>query len=310
MKPQIRASIDIGTNTVLLLVAKQKKSELKTVFEQQLVPRLGKGVDSNKTLANDSMMRVVDALLEYKQILSEQFPAVKVPIVTATSAVRDAKNKKFFLRLIRDYTDWSVELLSGNEEAEWTYAGALSTLEWKKSKKYVVLDIGGGSTEVAFGKGALLQTQHSFDMGSVRFTERYLTDSPPKEHQIAKTKEQITLYFESFSFEENIAGADEVVGVAGTLTSAAFMIYGLKTYQPEKLNGMLLEKTQIDALVSEISLLNVDQLLAAHPIVMKGRADIFLAGLLILQGFMEFFHFETIRVSTGGIRHGALLKTF
>lgn len=310
MKKRLRASIDIGTNTVLLLVAEQHKTELKPVFEQQLVPRLGKGVDSNKTLAYDSMMRVIAALSEYKKLLELEFPEVETPIVTATSAARDAKNKSLFLRLVRDYTDWKVCLLSGKMEAEWTYAGALSTLEWKKLKKYVVLDIGGGSSEVAFGKGANLLTQHSFDMGSVRFTERYLADSPPSQQQIAKVKEQIKSTFESYTFDLAINEADEVIGVAGTLTSAAFMIAGLQEYQPEKLNGMSLEKAQIDKLIAELSLLSVDELLAAQPIILKGRADIFLAGLLILQGFMEFFNFETIRVSTGGIRHGALLKTF
>jgi exopolyphosphatase / guanosine-5'-triphosphate,3'-diphosphate pyrophosphatase len=172
-----KASIDIGTNSVLLLVAEMDGENLHILRELQEVPRLGKGVDKNRNLHPDSQQRVIAVLKNYQNYLDDHYPETTAEtIVTATSAARDAANRDQFLRLVKKETGWDVRLLSGREEAEITYRGALSVLNGREKTKNVILDIGGGSTEIAYGNGYNLADGFSADMGSVRFTERFLTE--------------------------------------------------------------------------------------------------------------------------------------
>ena len=189
----MKAAIDIGTNTVLLLVGEISGGKLHVIHEEERAPRLGRNVDANKTLHEDSMLRVIAALKEYQEILSSRYPDVKEIIVTATSAVRDAANKQTFMDLVLKETGLRVRLLSGQEEAVWTYKGALSVLEGLDKHETFVLDIGGGSTEIALGKYGILNQSHSYDMGCVRFTERYLKHEPPFQEEIMECKGQIKI---------------------------------------------------------------------------------------------------------------------
>lgn len=306
---RLRSAIDIGTNTVLLLVAEQDESTVEPVYEEQQIPRLGKGVDANKTLADDSIERVIDVLIHYKQVLKERFPDAETPFVTATSAVRDASNRNEFMQRVFSETAWKIRLLSGAEEAEWTYAGALSMLEVHENKSYMVIDIGGGSTELAFGNGYKLESRHSFDMGSVRFTERFLHGNPP-EYDVLKQAEQEILHQFSAYPEPFLLKNFQVVGVAGTVTSMAYIKLGLKHYDAKQISNFRLTNLDIDELFELFSTHTSDQMLERFPEVMKGRSDIFLAGIMILRGFMKFFGFSSLRVSSGGIRHGTLIKTW
>lgn len=306
---RLRSAIDIGTNTVLLLVAEQDESTVRPVYEEQQIPRLGRGVDANKTLADDSMQRVIDALLHYKQVLNDRFPDAEAPIVTATSAVRDASNRSEFIQRVFSETAWKIRLLSGVEEAEWTYAGALSMLEVNEHKSYSVIDIGGGSTELAFGNGCKLESRHSFDMGSVRFTERFLHGNPPA-HDVIKQAEQ-HIWDQFSAYPEPVFLKDfQVVGVAGTVTSMAYIKLGLKKYDLKQISNFRLTNLDIEELFELFSTHSSEQMLERFPEVMKGRSDIFLAGIMILRGFMKHFGFTTLQVSSGGIRHGALIKTW
>jgi exopolyphosphatase/guanosine-5'-triphosphate,3'-diphosphate pyrophosphatase len=305
---KFRSAIDIGTNTVLLLIAEQSEKGLKPIFEEQQIPRLGKGVDAQKYLAEDSIQRVLNALLYYKKILNEQYPDAAMPIVTATSAVRDASNRDNFIHRVKNETGWSIRLLSGSEEAEWTYAGALSMLKILDNQSYVVIDIGGGSTELAFGKGLKLISRHSFDMGSVRFTERFLKGNPPSANVIKEAENEIRNQFSAYP-EPILLKHLQVVGVAGTVTSMAYIKLGLKAYEIDKISDIILSNQDIEDLFILFSTHSSEQMLERFPIVMKGRSDVFLAGIMILRGFMQHFGFSHLKVSSGGIRHGALLKT-
>lgn len=303
----MKAAIDIGTNTVLLLVAEIKNGVLKPVFEEQRIPRLGKGVDADRMINEAATKRVADALLEYRAILDEKFPEVREVIVTATSAVRDARNKTVFMEAIRKQTGFQIRLLSGKEEAEWTAAGALSVIKGDFSdQETLILDIGGGSTEVAQLKKGEVTDGHSFDMGSVRFTERFLKKDPPSKDQIEKCRKEVADYFKSRLFDTGESA--NAVGVAGTVTSLAAMSLDLQEYDPEKLAGHILTIRDVKEAITRFSERSADQMLEQYPVYLKGRADIFLAGLLILEGFLTHFGIESMIVSTGGIRHGAILN--
>lgn len=301
----MRAAIDIGTNTVLLLVAEVKEGGIKPIHEEHRVPRLGKGVDADKNINEAATERVVSALNEYKRLLEKDYPDLESVTVTATSAVRDAENRELFIQSIKERTGFDIRLLSGSEEATWTAEGALSVLN-DLSENILIIDIGGGSTEIASLTGLKVSDLHSYDMGSVRFTERFLKNDPPSEEQIISCRNEIKSLFDNRPFE--MSKNATLVGVAGTVTTLAGISMGLIDYQPDKLNGYILTLEGIRSVITKFIKNPSPEILKEHPSYLKGRADIFMAGMLILEGFMEYQGFEELVVSTGGIRHGAILK--
>jgi len=301
----VKAAIDIGTNTVLLLIANYDNGQLHIFCEEERTPRLGEGVDESGELSDAAMQRVIDVLLEYQQIISKEYDTVTDITVTATSAVRDAQNRAQFLDDVYTQTGWNVEVLSGAEEAQYTYRGARSVLDDERlHSSNVVIDIGGGSTEIAIGSGSSITDHYSFNMGCVRFTERYLKDDPLSEMQIATCRKAIQQMFGEYEF--SIGQSVTLIGVAGTVTSLAYIDLGLQAYQPEQLNDYAISLDTLRQYVSEFSAMTAENIRKKYPTVMDKRADIFRAGLIILEGFMERYQCREIIVSTGGIRHGAI----
>ncbi|MFO7799767.1 Ppx/GppA family phosphatase [Rhodohalobacter sp.] len=304
-KADLKASIDIGTNSVLLLVAKIQDRDIEVLEEKQAVPRLGKGVDADKNLHPDSCNRVIKVLKSYKAYLVNNYSSMANEVaVTATSAVRDSSNREEFLNQIYQETGWRVQLLSGVEEAQTTYTGAISVLK-DQSRNYVVLDIGGGSTEIAIGKQLELSSGVSVDMGSVRFSERYLKSDPPKIKELETLRTEVNSLLESKSF--NLKN-HQLVGVAGTVTSIAAIELDLDHYDASQINGYHLKKETVEDFIDEFLKINSDKIEQKYSPFLSGRGDVITGGLVILLEFMNYFNFNELIVSTGGIRHGILIK--
>ena len=302
-KAELQASIDIGTNSVLLLVANIRDGGIEVLEEKQAVPRLGKGVDADKNLHPDSCDRVVEVLKKYKFHLDENYPqAANDVVVTATSAVRDSSNREEFLNQIYQETGWRVQLLTGEEEAQTTYTGAISVLK-DQSENFVVLDIGGGSTEIALGKQLQLSSGVSVDMGSVRFSERYLKSDPPKKEELETLRTEVNSLLKTKSFNLK---KYRLVGVAGTVTSIAAIELGLDEYNASRINGYLLKKKSVEEFIDEFSKITSDEIEQKYSPFLTGRGDVITGGLIILHEFMNHFNFDELIVSTGGIRHGIL----
>lgn len=299
----MKASIDIGTNTALLLVAETDGDNLTVIEEQQRIPRLGAGVDNSKELSKEAMRRAVESLREFRELVATNYPEVNDIFVTATSAVRDATNKAAFVDLVAEETGLQVQVLSGAEEAEYTFLGARSVLYNIDGPK-MIIDIGGGSTEIAYGTEEL-HDRHSYDMGCVRFTERFLQSDPPTDLQIQECQHGIRKVLAAYEF--NVTYQTTLVGVAGTVTSLAFIDLGLSSYDPKSLSGHLITRERLKNYINRFSSYTSDKLEQKYPSVMKGRADIFMAGLLILDEFMDEYNFHELITSTGGIRHGTIL---
>jgi exopolyphosphatase/guanosine-5'-triphosphate,3'-diphosphate pyrophosphatase len=301
----MKASIDIGSNTVLLLIGEVHGSKVIVIDEREKAPRLGKSVDTQKNLHPESMQRAKEAVATFKAIIDNEYPAVEHVTVTATSAVRDAQNRDAFIEQVKQETGYAVQVLSGEEEAKLMYRGANSVMD-ETSRPVMVIDIGGGSTEAAMGTGDEITDHYSFDMGSVRFTERYLKSDPPTESQLQECKEAIvhTIGIHPFKVKPSVT----LIGIAGTVTSLTAIQRGITTYQPEKLKGCQLSLQEISSWISTFSNLTKARLLKQYPTILKGRAGVFLAGLLILEGFMKYYNIEDLVTSTGGVRHGALIS--
>lgn len=301
----ISASVDIGTNSVLLLVAKRTNGRLAILDEKQEIPRLGKGVDKEKNLHSDSRKRVLAVLKSYKKWLQKHYPdSVSGVKVTATSAVRDAGNRDVFIKEVDECTGWAVQLLSGDEEVETTYMGALSVLP-KAGSVNLVLDIGGGSTEIAQGKDLMFEKGVSFDMGSVRFSERFFPQSLPKKEEIALARKSARAFLNQMNKPDTTFRA---IGVAGTVTSLAGIELGLEEYKSGVINGYRLGKESVENFINELSEYTAQEIEKNYPVFLKGRGDVILAGLLILDEFLEWCGKDEIIVSTGGVRHGILLQ--
>lgn len=326
----LHAAIDIGTNTVLLLLARVNPGKsssggpLTVLREEQRMPRLGQKVDADKRLHPDSIARVMEALEAYQRILEEYRQAgehIASVTVTATSAVRDAANRSAFLEEAKRRTGWTVRLLDGDEEARFTYRGAQSVLSLEENAPLMVLDIGGGSTETAYGYAHHAEPLHfrSVNAGCVRFTERYLSgpafQTAPDAQVRACFEAAQSCFAELHHIRAAVAEAlhqPQLAGVAGTLTSLAAMhhsreLQNLKAYDAGRINGISLSRDNVRSWRRRVYEDGPVKLQRDFPLVMEGRADIFLAGLIILEAFMDFFELPEVSVSTGGIRHGAVL---
>ncbi|MGB2868301.1 MAG: Ppx/GppA family phosphatase, partial [Bacteroidota bacterium] len=228
------ASIDIGTNTILMLIADvQPDGSLRFVRDEHVIARLGRGVDEQKTILRESFERVSQTLAEYKTIAKTE-RCDKI-FVCGTSALRDARNQKDFLEFIRKRLGLEIRVLSGKEEAELTYRGGVSGFfEEGKEKQFAVLDIGGGSTELTSGVNDQILNAQSLEIGSVRLTERFLKTSPPESGGLEAARDEIRRHV--IPLPQLKAGA-MVVGVAGTLTTLAAMDLALPVYDRKKVDG-------------------------------------------------------------------------
>jgi exopolyphosphatase/guanosine-5'-triphosphate,3'-diphosphate pyrophosphatase len=293
--------IDIGTNTVLLLVARVSAAGAITpLLYEQRVPRLGKGVDEHRTLQADSMARVIGVLKEYRDLSAPIRP--ERTVVCGTSAVRDAANKEEFVGLVARETGYRLEVLSGDQEALWTYRGGVSGVPEIESA--TVIDIGGGSTEVIVGDRLRIMQKISLDLGSVRLTERFFRHDPPLPNELDAAVQATTTGLGQAEF--SFAGST-LVGVAGTATTLAILDQGLSTFNVRAVTNYRLTMEAVNRLYTKLREMDTNTIRALSG-AMEGRADVIVAGALILLEAMKHFGFGEAVVSERGLRYGLALR--
>ena len=294
------ASIDIGTNTILLLIADVDTDGQITVrTEEQRIPRLGRGVDKRGVLGEDAMTRAIRALKEYVRIIRKC--GVDTTIVCGTSALRDAANRGRFIDRVGKETGLTVEVLSGDEEAEWTYKGAISGVQGVG--RGTVVDIGGGSTEISLGDARHVEKKISLPLGSVRLTEKAFLHDPPSGVELESA---IEIVEQSLQHAPTFAGST-LIGVAGTATSLAILAQGLPDFDMRAVTGFRLRRDRVEELFQMLSTLPSARVRSLSS-VMQGRHDIILAGTLILREIMFHFGFDELIVSERGVRYGLVLR--
>jgi exopolyphosphatase/guanosine-5'-triphosphate,3'-diphosphate pyrophosphatase len=296
------AAVDIGTNTILLLVADvSPDGVLRTVHDEQQVPRLGRGVDAHRNLAPDAMDRALNVLRSYSSVVASS--ACDLVAVGATSAVRDAANREEFLDRVRELTGWHVDLLSGEDEALWTFRGGMSGVA--EDGPVTVLDVGGGSTEITVGRGTAIDNRVSLDIGAVRLTERFIRSDPPGTEEMdaaAATIRRELAHADAFPFQ-----GSRLVGVAGTPASLAVLDQGLTQFSVEAVARYRLQRSRVEALLDRLSAMSVPAIRRLST-VMDGRADVMVAGTLIVREVMRRYSFEEMIVSERGLRYGLALR--
>lgn len=298
------ATIDVGTNTVLLLVAERgPDGAFRAVDERMELTRLGRGVDETKRLAPDAIdetVRAVDAFAA----AARDAGAIRL-VITATSAARDAANGHEFFDRASRAAGVPVEVISGDAEAQAAYGSARRDFG-AAGEPIVVLDIGGGSTELTYGEGGEVSFQRSFDVGAVRLTERWLRADPPFLAELHSLRSDLAGTLRGAPRPP--AGA-RLVGIAGTVTTLCALSLGLESYDGARVHGRRLAAAEVRDLSVRLAAMPLAERRRVPGLPAK-RADVIVAGAEILLAVMEALGFEELTVSDRGVRWGILYQRF
>lgn len=298
----LKASIDLGTNTCLLLIAEWNPSDkevTKAVADYSTIVRLGKGVDRTRKLDDEAMARTLECLKNYAARIREAGVDSKHVICVATSQARDATNGQAFFEQVQRETGLKFRVLSGADEAQYTFMGGLIT--GVDPRTSVVIDIGGGSTELMSVKGGT-----SLDVGSVRYTERFLSSDPVTDDEFWACQDAIDFeLMEMSGWRQNLDKRTTLVAVAGTATTLAAWHLGLERFDAQAIDQVTLTRGDVHRMVEELKWRTVAERRQIAGMETE-RADVILAGALILWRAMELLSFPECRVSTRGLRYGVL----
>jgi exopolyphosphatase / guanosine-5'-triphosphate,3'-diphosphate pyrophosphatase len=297
------SSIDIGTNTILLLLAEVDilTKKIKPILNEHRIPRIGKGLKPRHPISEIKINELFNVLEEYKKIIDMH--KCEVNLVTATNAFRIASNSKELVKEIQHRFSLNVEIVKGEEEAKLSYLGASSNINVGKT---LVIDIGGGSTEIIYGIGNELKFIKSFQVGVVSGSEMFLHNDPPKRNEINKLNYFIIKELEEIC-KQNIS-PDNTIAIAGTPTTLACIKNNLIEYNEEVIEGSYLYINEMKDIIKKICTLSIKQISEKFNVVAKGREDVLLAGSYILFNIMKLLEIDRIIVSTKGIRYGAIVN--
>lgn len=295
------AAIDCGTNTIKLLIGDfaHPGGPRVDVREMRMV-RLGQNLDRTGRIAEEALARAFGAVEEYAELIRGHGVAPERIRFVATSATRDAANADVFVAGVRDRLGIEPEVVSGDVEAALSFAGAVRNLRTPPAHPVLVVDIGGGSTELILGAAAPAAA-HSMDIGSVRLTERHLHADPPRAAEIAQCVADIDDHLDGSPVD--LAGVATVIGVAGTVTQLAAVALGLPAYDRASVDQQVLPLAQIRRVLARLLAMTVAErraISSMHP----GRADVIAAGALILDRVLRRTGRQSLVVSESDILDG------
>lgn len=293
----MRAIIDIGTNSVRLLMAeKDEKGEWKTLRKELRSTRLGEGMTDKATIGQGAKERTLSAVGEFTAMA--KLEGAEDIFAYGTSIMRDASNGEEFADEVTAASGVPVRILSGKEEAYYSYIGAAGTSGVITS----VVDIGGGSTEICVGFGTDVGARHSFRLGCVRCSKQFDTTTARGR---AELKKHCFTLFRETDLMESMRNVKRWIGVGGTVTSLASMLQELEVYDSSKVQDYVIHPEDVSKILEKLSKMSYDD--KCH---MKGllpsRADIIVAGVVILDSLMEYFALSEITVSDRDLSEGLL----
>jgi exopolyphosphatase / guanosine-5'-triphosphate,3'-diphosphate pyrophosphatase len=296
------AAVDVGTNSTRLLVADVDGGRVVAELAREtVITRLGKGVDRTGRFDPAALRRTLDVLTGYAAVC-ERLDVARRRVV-ATSATRDAANRREFLDGVRQLFGVEAEVLSGEEEAAAAYRGA--THDLPGDQRTLVVDIGGGSTELILGRREP-EAMLSLDVGCVRLHERHLHSDPPTAAEVAALRADADAHLARVTGVLDPSSAERVVGVAGTITTVTAIGLGLDAYDPRRIHRSALRADEIAAVAGKLAAMTVAER-AALPVMAKGREDVIAAGALLLDELVRTFGFPRVIASESDILDGVLL---
>lgn len=301
------AAYDCGTNSLRILVGDYDAATgaMTELARDMRIVRLGEGVDRTGRISDAALTRMLSALTEFAAV-ADQFDVDRARFC-ATSAARDAENSTDFAAAVRGVIGVEPEVIPGSEEAALSFGGAVGSLGAPHARPYLVVDIGGGSTEFIIG-GDSVEASKSLNIGSVRLTERHFADDPPTEVQVAAAEADVEIALDALAEAGvDLSAARTVVGVAGTVTTIAAGTLGLESYSREAIHHANLPVDQVRATCARLIAMSSDQRRALgymHP----GRADVIGAGAVILDVLLRRTRVASVLVSEHDILDGIALS--
>ncbi len=293
------ASIDIGTNTILLLIA-HIGDTVEDVIDVSSITRLGEGLKKNGYLLNTAMNRSLEVLKNYCNIAKAH--DVDGIFCVGTSALREAGNSSQFLEAVKRACGISVEIISGEREAYYTYL-SVKTDGLVREDNLFIIDIGGGSTEIIAGNRKRLLDYASLPIGTVKLSEMFIENDPLLEDEIESMKSHIRTFFGKPMKEEG----QVLVGTGGTITNLGAIMLGLERFDKEKIHGYSLSLQSVKDIVRKLKAVDSFER-AKIKGVEKGREDIITQGAILLEEIMSYYSFRDCIVSTKGVRYGVLFS--
>jgi exopolyphosphatase/guanosine-5'-triphosphate,3'-diphosphate pyrophosphatase len=297
------AVVDIGTNSTRLLIADVDGPSVSEIERRTRVTRLGRGVDLSGQLSSEAIESVCRVLAEYVALYQE-LGATEV-VAIATSAVRDASNGEAFIAELRERFALGARILDGEAEARLTYRGA--TADRPPAEPTVVIDIGGGSTELIVGEGDDVLFHSSLQAGVVRHSERCLSNDPPAAAELEDLAAEVRHLISDAVATDREAHAERGIAVAGTPTSLAAIEQELDPYDPSRVHGYRLSLESIQRMLSRLASLPLDDRLEV-PGLHPDRAPTIVAGVVILIEAMRSFGLDEVEVSEHDILYGAAIE--
>lgn len=299
------AAIDIGTNSVLLLIAEVRGGVPEALVERATITRLGQGVDRTRALAPEAIDRTLACLRDYAGEIARLAPSEI--FVVGTSAMRDAEGGASFRERAHEILGVTPRVASGDEEAELTFLGSLSGLD--ERGEVLVFDVGGGSTEIIIGdalsgsSSASPREKISLDMGSVRLTERHVRADPPTAAELDRVRDDVRSQLARVPFRPSGA----VVGVAGTVTTIAAFVKDIVPYDGARVHGAELTLAELEGATAELARLSLDER-RRLPAIDPKRADVILAGAVLTAEVLRFCAADRMVVSDRGVRWGLVSR--
>lgn len=305
--PDTLAAVDVGTNSLHLVVARTTDGDrFEVISREKEMVRLGSGSSEMKELTPDAIDRAVAALGRFRKIADSHGAPLRA---VATSAVREAENRKELLRRARKEAGVDIEVVSGVEEARLIHLGVLQALE-VYDRRLLLCDIGGGSTELLLGERGEVAASVSFKLGAVRLTNRFFAGDRLHPSAVASCRRHIQATLSSFDRAARKHGFDVAVGSSGTIEQVLRLARGLEGAEPLRvLNGAVLRRKQVAAVVEALIAARADGSTSSLPDLDPKRADIILAGALVLEGVVKRFGIKELVISEYALREGVFLDT-
>jgi len=296
------ACIDIGTNTVLLVIV-EKAGQPVDVLDISTITRLGEGLKKSGILSAAAMERTFIVLQRYSDIMKEN--NVENVFCVGTASLREAGNSKIFLDEIEEKLGIPITIISEKEEAFYTYLSVKGDA-FVKEGSVIITDIGGGSTEIIKGDEEGFVDFVSLPVGSVKLTEMFIKNDPPSTMEISSLGDYVRNLL-NIPFRGD--GCSTLVGTGGTVTNTASIIFGMEVFEKEKIHGHTIALKEIESIIEKLKGLTSHDRSRIKGME-KGREDIIIQGILLLKEIMEYFGAQELTVSANGVRYGVLAEAF
>ena len=315
----ILAGIDIGTNTIRLLIADVSDEGNCELYSGRIIARLGRDLDRTGLLSDEAQERSLAALQEFSRVIC-RFPGCVTKAI-GTSALRNARNSASFLKMVKDRCDIDINIISGEEEARLTLQGVRRVLSRGKRperdplRSALIADVGGGSTELIITRQGVPESVVSLPLGAVYLTERYLHGDPPAKEELEVLQNEIMLNLDAWEIDlrrsrSTLAEQVPVIaGTAGTITTLASMAMELTNYEPDRINGSVLSRGSLDNLIGRLACSTIEERKSIAGLE-SGREDIILAGAMVVRDILCRSGKEEMVVSDWGLREGIVFDLY